>query len=497
MSIRQFFRNRGSRAQSGDTIVEVVLALTVLGLVLSAASVTANRNSRTLQDTQERNFALRLSQGQLERIKADIRLSVGAAFCVNSSGEVRAATHNDCQRVEGGATYTQSIMIQGVSATDGYEAKATTSWESLLGYQSSVEQTYRFYAVDLPGTPQVQGASHDIQRATRGGSSGGGGSDNSSTIVGAGSCPAGMVGTYPNNCYTPCPPGWGGKPPNCTPPPCPAGYTGPGQPNCTERKRLAISHYSVAYPTWHLAASQSLPGRTHTFTVTLPAGSAPVTISSTTISNPNNFRVVSNSCANKTLNAGGSCTITVEYKPVGAAAANRLNSASAHPDHGTSYKREGTLTINSNANGAAPIAYLVGYAYSNVMLPGDVMFMGSLIKSYDPGCYNNADACGWTLIMQGDANWVLYEPQAQGGRARWFTGQQPTGTWAQMQGNDGHIVEYRETWPGSRGQPGGSTVVWAPHNTNRSAGDYLALHNSGHLETYSSTGAHKLYIFVP
>lgn len=47
-------------------------------------------------------------------------------------------------------------------------------------------------------------------------------------------CPAGLVGTAPDNCFKPCPPHHYGRAPNCTRVPCPngRGWEGEFQPDC-------------------------------------------------------------------------------------------------------------------------------------------------------------------------------------------------------------------------------------------------------------------------
>src|SRR3546814_280642 len=64
------FIKRFSKNKAGDTIIEVTIAMAVLGLVLGSAVALANRNSRSLQDTQDRTVGLRYSQSQLEYLQS-------------------------------------------------------------------------------------------------------------------------------------------------------------------------------------------------------------------------------------------------------------------------------------------------------------------------------------------------------------------------------------------------------------------------------------------
>jgi prepilin-type N-terminal cleavage/methylation domain-containing protein len=57
------------RSQAGDTLVEVMIALAIIGAVLGAAYATATRSLRVGRQAQERTEALKLVEGQLERLK--------------------------------------------------------------------------------------------------------------------------------------------------------------------------------------------------------------------------------------------------------------------------------------------------------------------------------------------------------------------------------------------------------------------------------------------
>lgn len=58
------------RNQKGDTLIEVLLALAVVGLVLGVAYGAASRSSSIGRLAQERSEALKLAESQIERMKA-------------------------------------------------------------------------------------------------------------------------------------------------------------------------------------------------------------------------------------------------------------------------------------------------------------------------------------------------------------------------------------------------------------------------------------------
>ena len=70
---------------AGDTIVEVMLALAILGLVLGGAYIVTNQSTLNERRAQERNIALQLAQGQIESMKqfaSGNRLHIaGCHFC--------------------------------------------------------------------------------------------------------------------------------------------------------------------------------------------------------------------------------------------------------------------------------------------------------------------------------------------------------------------------------------------------------------------------------
>ena len=65
--------NKMHKIQRGDTIVEVLLAMSVIGLVLGAAFSIANRSVSIGQDAQERTEALKIAETQLEIFRSEYR----------------------------------------------------------------------------------------------------------------------------------------------------------------------------------------------------------------------------------------------------------------------------------------------------------------------------------------------------------------------------------------------------------------------------------------
>lgn len=77
------------RNQTGDTIVEVLVAITVVSAMLGVAFVTVNRASNNARQAQERGVATKLLESQVERLKLAATATTGTtifnnlkAFCI-------------------------------------------------------------------------------------------------------------------------------------------------------------------------------------------------------------------------------------------------------------------------------------------------------------------------------------------------------------------------------------------------------------------------------
>jgi len=146
--------------QHGDTIVEVMIAMAVLGLVLVVSYATANHNTLSLQDAQERSVALKLAESQIEAMKAfnssssansgqlfsqtDPFCMIGTTITANDPSKV--AGQNDCmfdinsQRAGTGAepafnvrVTSAAIPVSGGTSGLGKQFTVTVNWDSVLG----------------------------------------------------------------------------------------------------------------------------------------------------------------------------------------------------------------------------------------------------------------------------------------------------------------------------------------------------------------------------
>jgi hypothetical protein len=69
----------------GQTIVEVLLGVSILGLVLVASYVASNRSLRAMQDAQERTEAMRHATSMVETIRFYSTLQPGEGTTINEN----------------------------------------------------------------------------------------------------------------------------------------------------------------------------------------------------------------------------------------------------------------------------------------------------------------------------------------------------------------------------------------------------------------------------
>lgn len=124
----------------GDTIIEVMIVLAVLGLAIGIAYATANRSLLGARQAQENTQATEIIQAQAEYLRsmaanpsssADYIYRAGT-FCIGSNGHV---TTSSCNLGEA-SRYTISVTWSS-NPTDKFTIKAT--WADITGHGNDTD----------------------------------------------------------------------------------------------------------------------------------------------------------------------------------------------------------------------------------------------------------------------------------------------------------------------------------------------------------------------
>jgi len=130
---------------TGDTIVEVLIAIAIVSVVLGGAYVSANNSLTGTRQAQERGESLKLAEEQIERLseaKINPAVFTQTNFCINNTLQLKPDTDPACQQApQGGVVYKTSIARTGNTFT------INNSWERAGGGgNEQLSLIYRLYA---------------------------------------------------------------------------------------------------------------------------------------------------------------------------------------------------------------------------------------------------------------------------------------------------------------------------------------------------------------
>jgi len=147
------------KAESGDTIVEILIVLAILGLALSIAYATANKSLQGARQAQEHSEALELVQGQIELLRTapdnypDIFDTTKHAngFCmsgtslVDLTGDLHSYTSYPTTPAD--KSCVNSLYHLSIKNTaDGNDTFTIMAlWDDLDGTQDNVSMNYRLH----------------------------------------------------------------------------------------------------------------------------------------------------------------------------------------------------------------------------------------------------------------------------------------------------------------------------------------------------------------
>ncbi|HSX16632.1 MAG TPA: hypothetical protein VLH86_00865 [Patescibacteria group bacterium] len=145
------------RSQAGDTIVEVLISITVISLILGGAYVTTNKSLIATRSAQERGNSLKLAESQLEQIKGVVATNpnaifggaVPSPFCVYANAgtlNVVAATNANCTVNTAGAATTTEPKFKLSVTRSGNDFTIKNTWNDLSGnVTDNLQLKYRIY----------------------------------------------------------------------------------------------------------------------------------------------------------------------------------------------------------------------------------------------------------------------------------------------------------------------------------------------------------------
>lgn len=154
------------RKEAGDTIIEVLISVLVVSSVLVSAFAVVNKTSQNTIQNQEHNVALKILEGQMERLKiasvdpdpsSQQMYTLNQSFCLNDSSEIKKNSPSgppstntsdyasECIVVDGDSTVPYYISIKGVGAPVKETFTATAVWDGVTGSQDRVQIVYKLF----------------------------------------------------------------------------------------------------------------------------------------------------------------------------------------------------------------------------------------------------------------------------------------------------------------------------------------------------------------
>ena len=150
----------------GDTIVEVMIVLAILGMAIGIAYETANQSLLSTRQAQENSIATEIAQSQVEGLSAigctsddpscdptnpantSYKLfqygTAGTVFCLNSANNpVTSGSCNGLSSLSGSSQPSVSITCLNHCATAPYTFEVQVQWDDVLGQgKDTVTQDY-------------------------------------------------------------------------------------------------------------------------------------------------------------------------------------------------------------------------------------------------------------------------------------------------------------------------------------------------------------------
>jgi len=137
--------------QVGDTIVEVLIAVVVVGMAIGLGYGVASRSLKANRQSQERGEALKQVESQVERLKKLATTDTGGpsgvfrsgSYCITGdANEIKSADNALCTVND---RYNLSITLQDPASSTTTQFNITARWEGLTGKPEETTIIYRIY----------------------------------------------------------------------------------------------------------------------------------------------------------------------------------------------------------------------------------------------------------------------------------------------------------------------------------------------------------------
>lgn len=146
LSIKQILKS-----QRGDTIVEVLMCLAVLGVAGGGAFLSTNQNIKITQASQERLAAVKLAESQVELLRIAVRENTslynpGGSFCLPLSSPCTMSADGNAAAAGVQPRYNVGInKVSDINSTPGVTGvryQISVVWESIRGSGNDRLDTY-------------------------------------------------------------------------------------------------------------------------------------------------------------------------------------------------------------------------------------------------------------------------------------------------------------------------------------------------------------------
>lgn len=130
---------KAQKSERGDTIIEVMFAMAIIGIVLAAAYATASKNLQVSQLAKERGQASAIAESQLEQLKAlETPPDTTDPFCLNIELAVSVISVPDALCVE--SFFSKSIT------KEGNQYKILVEWTPPGGTDANLANVTMYYS---------------------------------------------------------------------------------------------------------------------------------------------------------------------------------------------------------------------------------------------------------------------------------------------------------------------------------------------------------------